>query len=285
MTTARVSIRPMTASDAEPAADLLRRGSFGDFGDRHGFLAWAVGHPSLTPFVACVDGRLAGTGVASAHGPVGWIGVVFVAAAFRGSGLGRRITRTLVETLEAQGCRSIVLIASPMGRPVYEREGFRALDRQVRFTIGGGRPQPRAAEARLRRFAAADLDGVIALDRFATGEDRAAVLRTLVRPATTTVAVGSGGEIRGYLARAPWRTGAVVAPDPDDALLLLEQRRRATGPAGHALASVLASNETGRARLRTAGWNEELGGLRMLRGEPLDWHPEAIWGLMSGALG
>jgi GNAT superfamily N-acetyltransferase len=285
MTTARVSIRPMIASEAEPAADLLRRGAFGEFGERHGFLAWAVSHPSLTPFVACVGGELAGTGVASAHGPVGWVGVVFVATAFRGTGVGRRITRTVVETLEAQGCRSIVLIASAMGRPVYEREGFRVFDRQVRVTIAGCRPRPRNAEPRVRRFAAADMDGVIALDRFVTGEDRAAVVRALVEPATTTVAVGPGGEVRGYLARAPWRNGAVIAPDPEDALRLLERRRHATGPTGHAVANLLASNETGRARLRAAGWREELGGVRMLRGEALDWHPDAIWGLMSGALG
>lgn len=285
MTIAEVSIRPMTASDAEPAADLLRRGAFGDFGERHGFLAWAVGHGSLTPFVACVGGELAGTGVASVHGSVGWVGVVFVAAAFRGSGLGRRITRTVVETLEAQGCRSIVLIASPMGRPVYEREGFRVLDRQVRFSAGGLHPEPAAADPRVRRFEAADMDCVLALDRFATGEDRAEVVGTLVEPATTFVALGPNGEVRGYLARAPWRSGALIAPDRDDALRLLDVRRRAAGPTGHALANLLASNAVGRERLLAAGWHEELGGVRMLRGEPLEWHPEAIWGLMSGALG
>jgi len=40
-----------------------------------------------------------------------------------------------------------------------------------------------------------------------------------------------------------------------------------------------------RERLRAAGWLEEPGGVRMIRGEPLDWHPEAIWGQFNGALG
>jgi hypothetical protein len=41
----------------------------------------------------------------------------------------------------------------------------------------------------------------------------------------------------------------------------------------------------GRERLRAAGWHEESSGVRMIRGEPLDWHPEAIWGQFNGALG
>jgi hypothetical protein len=50
-------------------------------------------------------------------------------------------------------------------------------------------------------------------------------------------------------------------------------------------AGVLAGNEAGRARLRAAGWQEEMGGVRMIRGEPLDWNPDGIWGQLNGALG
>jgi GNAT superfamily N-acetyltransferase len=275
-------IRQMTATDVEPAADLLLRG---DFGDRLGFLAWAIDQPTITAFVAEADDGIVGTGVASVHGAAGWVGVIFVAASHRRGGLGRRITEAVIDHLEANGARSQILIASPMGRPLYERLGFRLFERQVRFTIDGLPPEAAPSDPRVRAFEAADLDSVLALDRAVTGEDRGPIIRALVTPDSTLVAIGRDGDVRGYLARSPWRGGAVIAPDPDDALRLLERRRFATGVSGKAGAGVLASNEAGRARLREAGWAEELGGVRMLRGEPLDWNPNGIYGQFNGALG
>ena len=278
------TIRPMRAADLAPAADAIRRG---DFGEREQFLAWSLGQPTIAPFVA-VDGlEVVATGIASAHGPVGWVGVIFVAPDRRGSGLGRAITRRVIEELEARGCRSQVLIASPQGRPIYEREGFAELGRQVRFTaepIADSEAEPFVAE-RLRSFRSDDLDAVLELDRAATGEDRSAVLRVLVDADSTWLTVDAADRPTGFFLRPPWRGGAVIAPDPDDALVLLELRRRQTSAHGHAGAGVLASNETGRARLRAAGWHEEVANVRMLRGERLDWDPNAIWGQLNGALG
>jgi GNAT superfamily N-acetyltransferase len=282
MTIARGLIRRMLPGDAEEAADLLRNG---DFGERLDFFQWALTRPTIAPIVAEHEGRIVGTGVGSVHGRVGWIGVIFVAADRRGSGLGRRITRAVIDNLEANGCRTQILIASPMGRPIYEREGFTALDRQVRFAIDGLPPDDERADPRIRPFVRADFDDIVALDRWATGEDRLAVLTALVTPSSTLVAVDEADRVRGYLARTPWRGGALIAPDPDDAVRLLERRRRSTGVSGRAGAGVLASNSAGRDRLRAAGWQEELGGVRMIRGEPLDWHPDGIFGQFNGALG
>jgi hypothetical protein len=178
-----------------------------------------------------------------------------------------------------------VLIATSMGRPVYERERFEVLDEQVRFSIDGLPADAGAPDPLVRPFAADDFGAVVALDRFATREDRLAVLRSLLAPSSTWVATDPQGAVRGYLARAPWRGGALIAPDPDDAVRLLETRRRSTGMSGKAGAGLVGSNRVGRERLRAAGWHEEGSGVRMIRGEPLDWHPEAIWGQFNGALG
>ena len=279
-------IRPMTAADVEPAADLLRRG---DFGERLEFFRWAIEQPAIDVLVAADEDGILATGVASAHGHAGWVGVIFVAPDARGSGLGRRITRVVLDRLESRGCRTQILIASPMGRPIYEREGFAVVDHQVRFTIDGlppdGDPDGSSSASGIRRFEPSDLPAIVALDRMATGEDRLTVLEALVAPATTLVAADPGGAVRGYLARTPWRGGGLIAPDPADALRLLERRRRSTGLSGKAGAGVLASNIRGRQALRAAGWHEEMGNVRMVRGEALDWHPDAIFGQFNGALG
>jgi GNAT superfamily N-acetyltransferase len=282
MTVAEALIRPMTAADTEAAAELLRRG---DWGERLIFFDWAIGQPTVAPLVAERDGEIVGTGVGSAHGPVGWVGTIFVEPARRGSGLGRAVTRAVIDELEARGCRTLVLIATSMGRPVYERERFEVLDEQVRFSIDGLPFDDSSPDPLVRPFAPADFDAIAVLDRFATGEDRRAVLSSLLSPESTWVAVDPAGAVRGYLARAPWRGGALIAPDAGDALRLLEMRRRSTGLSGKAGAGLLGSNVAGRGRLRAAGWHEEGSGMRMIRGEPLDWHPEAIWGQFNGALG
>lgn len=283
----------MSPVDLEPAADLLRRG---DFGDRLDFFRWAIDRPWMDVLVAVDGDRILGTGTGSHHGRSGWVGVIFVTPDERGAGLGRRITRAVLDRLEQRGARTQILIASPMGRPIYEREGFRVLDRQVRFTIDGLPPDGTdqtdgthrtGADPRIRPFREDDRPAVEAIDRAATGEDRRAVLDALVDPASTLVATGGDGDstVRGFLARAPWRGGALIAPDPTDALRLLECRRRSTGVSGKAGAGVLAGNERGREALRAAGWEEELGGTRMIRGDALDWQPDAIFGQFNGALG
>jgi GNAT superfamily N-acetyltransferase len=276
------TIRPMLPTDAGAAADVLRSG---DFGERLPFFEWALTQPTISAFVAVEGDRIVGTGVGSAQGNAGWVGVIFVVAERRGGGLGRRLTRTVLDELEARRCRTQILIASPLGRPIYEREGFTVLDRQVRFTIDGLPADEARLDPDIRRFAPRDLGGVLALDRAATGEDRGAVLENLLSSESTYVVVDAVGSVRAYLARPPWRGGALIAEEPDDALRLLDIRRHSTGASGTAGAGVLARNEAGRERLRAAGWLEELGGVRMIRGAPLDWEPNWIWGQLNGALG
>ena len=167
-------IRPMTRRDAEPAATCSGAATSASASTSSSGRSTSR---RSRPLVAEHDGRIVGTGVGSAHGSAGWVGVIFVAPDRRGTGLGRRITRTVIDDLEERGCRTQILIASPMGRPIYEREGFTVLDRQVRFTIDGLPPDDGPADPRIRPFDPADIDAIVALDRQATGEDRRAVLR------------------------------------------------------------------------------------------------------------
>jgi predicted N-acetyltransferase YhbS len=282
MTITRETIREMHADDVEEAVELLLAN---DFGDRREFFRWALTQPAITPIVAEEDGRIVGTGCGAAYVGTGWVGVIFVVPERRGSGLGRKLTRTVIEHLEDRGCRSQILIASPMGQPIYVREGFRVLGQQIRFTIDGLGADGAPADPRIRPFTPSDFEAVATLDRAATGEDRRVVLADLVTPATTLVATDADGAVRSYLARTPWRGGALIATNPDDAVRLLDRRRRSTGPDHRAGAGVLATNSAGRARLRAAGWQEETGHVRMIRGEPLAWDPSMIFGQLNGALG
>ena len=48
---------------------------------------------------------------------------------------------------------------------------------------------------------------------------------------------------------------------------------------------VLAENASGLVRLAAAGWTEAWRAPRLVRGAPLAWQPDAIWGQFNHALG
>src|SRR5262245_39656860 len=166
-------IRPMTPDDVGPATDGIIRASWGD---RRTWFEFATTQPECRPIVAELDGAIVGTGVASANGSVGWVGTIWVDPAHRGQGLGRALTQRVIDDLEAGGCRTLLLVATDEGRPLYERMGFEV---QTRYRIleapglDGGAPAAATADgAVVRPFAGPDLDALLRLDREATGEAR-----------------------------------------------------------------------------------------------------------------
>jgi GNAT superfamily N-acetyltransferase len=127
----------MTAADVDEATDALLRG---DWGDRRTFFAFAVAHPACDAIVAVDGDRIVGTGVGTRSGPVGWVGTVFVEAERRGAGLGTALTERICDGLEAAGCRTLALVATEQGRPLYERLRFEVVDWYV--TVEREAPRP-----------------------------------------------------------------------------------------------------------------------------------------------
>jgi len=273
-------IRPMTPADIEPvAAAFLRQ----DWGDRRLNLEFVTRHDETHPFVADADGVVVGTGVVSLNGPVAWIGTVWVEPAWRRRGIGLELTRAAIDAATTGGCRTLVLVATEAGRPLYEQLGF---DVQTWYHIMETPGLDGAAvDPRIRPFVPADLPAVAALDAAATGEDRAHLFRAFATPETARVLERVDGSLGGFVVRAPWGGGATIAPDIADAEAILEARRASTGAGHRVRAGLLAENEAGLERLAAAGWTEAWRAPRLIRGEPLRWEPEAIWGQFNHALG
>jgi len=267
-------------ADVGPAAEMIRQG---EWGDRSVFLSWAVAFPPSHVFVAEDAGRIVGTGIATANGPVGWVGTIFVAPDRRREGLGDALTRTVIDDLESRRCRTLVLTATDAGRPLYERLGFEAQMPQG-FFMAAGRP-PNEVDNAVRPFDPTMFQGIVTLDRVATGEDRSAVLERLASPESSRVLLDADGALRGFLIRAPWGGVSLIAPEADDAIRLLEWRRRQAGVDHPVYAGFPDTGDSRRARLLSEGWTLVGAGTRMIRGAPLEWRPDWIWGSFSGALG
>lgn len=278
----------MTAADLDPIAAAILAD---DWGDRRAWFTYALSEPQCRTFVAETDdGDRVGSGVATINGSVGWIGTIWVAPAWRGQGLGHALTMAPIEAAEAAGCRTLVLVATDAGRPLYERLGFK-VQTWYRTMEHTGLPAVPAevaqgdADRRVRPWRPDDLEPMVDLDRRATGEDRRHLLAAFATPDGTRIVAGGDDRPRGFLLRATWGGGATIAPDPADAFALLDARRRASGPDHRIRAGVLEANPDGIARLEAAGWHEAWRAPRLIRGEPLDWRPDWIWGQFNHAVG
>ena len=280
-----LEIRPMTAADVEAAAAVYRAGGWGE---RRDMLEWVLANPTIRPLVGLADGAVVATAMATINGPVGWVGSIFVDAALRSRGYGRAMTAAACELIDAAACRTQILIASTYGRPLYDKMGFR-LDEEYQVLeappldplAAGATPPPPGT--RLRRMRPEDLGGVFALDRRATGEDRSAIIGTLL---SSGWVLERGVEPRGYLASIHPDCGAVVALDIEAAACLLDRLRLdAAGRAGSIRAVVPAGHESGWRGLEQLGWTRAFRTPRMLRGDPVDWDPTLIWGVLSFGFG
>jgi hypothetical protein len=197
----------------------------------------------------------------------------------RGRGTGRAVTETCIESLKRRGAASVVLSASALGRPVYQRLGFQAGPAQL--VLKGQPLAAPPADRRIRPLRSEDWAAVCALDHAATGEDRSAVLTTM--PAGWVV--DDGGVLRGFLIKSPWGLGPAIAVDAEAGMLLLSLARSLSS-SGTARFLVPEPNQVAVSALTAAGFSEDRRNTYMVLGEQTwVYRPEQIWSMFSFALG
>ena len=163
------------------------------------------------------DGGLAGAVALIRYGPgLASIGKMLVARRHGRQGLGGRLMR---HAMDQAGDTVICLLATEYGRPLYERLGFRAIDRSVRYigSLTASQPDPaKAGQAAPREVSAADLPGIAELDRRSFGADRGALLTALPRLAdqfvVSDLVVSDGPAVRGF--GAAWRSADTLTIGP-----------------------------------------------------------------------
>lgn len=241
-------------------------------------LRFYLERPEIHTYVCEEDGEVIGTGAATSYGRrTGWLGVIAVAPAHRGRGLGKALTQWGIEALRSRGAESILLTATPAGRPVYEKLGFVAGRPYLAF-MGAGTT---GEQAGLRPLAPGDWPALEALDFAATGERRGALLRAL----GAGYGVGAEGALRGFYLPAVWGGGPAIAADEEAGRLLIDQARRVRG-AEPLRIMVPEANEAAVHYLRSLGFTPGNGPVHMVLGPmPEPYRPERIWGLFSFALG
>lgn len=273
--TAAIVFEPFAARHLD-AATALSRGECWP----HRREDWALGLSLSRGVVATVDGRPVGTALATLFGRVATLNMIIVAPEMRGRGLGR----ALVERAMAVAVDEWRLTATQEGLPLYRSLGFTEVGEIVQHQ------GPVAAVARpegLGWAEPADADAITALDREATGMDRAALVEAIMDVGRLAV-LRDGGRLLGYGAIRPFGRGQVAGPVV----------ARSADDARRLLGFLLAGREGAFIRVDTqtdtglAPWLEELGlacvggGISMRRGKvPTAPTPFRSFALAAQALG
>lgn len=155
-------------------------------------------------FVGLDDGEPAATLTCCLFGNVGWIAMVLTDERHRGKGLATALLQEALAELERRGARSVRLDATDLGRPVYEKLGFRVDGGATRYF---GRPTVDGLKLAERKnvgpMQAVHLPSAARLDAELFGNDRTQLLRQLFqeRPEAALVCSRAYGsdEIDGYV--------------------------------------------------------------------------------------
>jgi GNAT superfamily N-acetyltransferase len=274
----RPAIRSARPDDLARLGPVYERAGFG--ARLAGVVGFARARLDGEVVVAEAGGELVGVAAGASFGGTGWVGGVAVVPAARRAGLGGALTQAILDFLASRGVATVLLHATDLGRPVYERLGF--VPETEYLTLTGptrprdpvaGRTGPPDPGLLVRPGRPGDLADVLALDRAATGEDRRRLLAALWP--TGGLLAADGGRPLGYHQASPWRSGgAVVAADPRAGLALLD----AVIAAGDEVAvSLPAANPAAVRFLEAAGFGEHSRTLRMRRGPRVRWDPAAVF--------
>ena len=234
-----------------------------------------ISSPFCNPIKIVVNEQIAGIGTAIKHQDTAWLAHIIVHPHYRGKGVGKTITQTLVDSIDKQQCKTIYLIATDLGYPVYQKVGFREEADYAHLTKEI-ETLPVTASPSIIGYKKKYHDEVIALDKYISGEDRAERLNGQMETSLLYVSENSAeGAYFPHLGN-----GLIIAKNPTAGIelmkLRLEERDFAILPAANKPAiKFLLDSDFKRVRISK----------RMFLGKRRKWRPASIYNRISGQFG
>jgi GNAT superfamily N-acetyltransferase len=223
------TLRPMQAGDVAAMHRLARQMSW-PHRRKDCTQLFTLGAGTVT---VDATGTTMGGGMRWAFGPdVGTIGMVMVARAQQGKGIGRALMTALIAD---SGPRALMLNATAEGLRLYEKLGFVpvGLVRQHQAQLGAATVLPPAPRIPLRRALLADHAALCRLDAAAFGADRGALIGTLLANGAAWLVERANRPCGFAVLRAFGRgmmIGPILAPSEDAAVALVAAAVSAAPP-------------------------------------------------------
>ena len=271
----RFTIRAATDGDVSQMSDVLRRAGLASGGPE--LLKFNLASPGAQMFVASDGDRVVGVAASVCFGRTGWLGNVAVEDDARGQGLGRALSQEAVDWLREAGAQTVLLTATQLGKPIYERLGF--ADEGVTYGVWQQGGAPTLACDRSATVQPSGMDDVLRQDAAATGENR----RSYLAPFADGARVPAGPAQDGYWVGLPWGGGPIIAASPASARPLIVDMIRASPGARLAFPEV---NAHGGALAVSLGFQLARRVRRMRLGPPVPgFRPGTIYNVFSLGIG
>ena len=265
-----LDIQPLTAKDVEPAAALQPEG----WGDILVPIRYYTTASFCHPLKATIHDQIVGIGTAIIYGTTAWLAHIIVGKDYRNAGIGTVITKSLVDLIRATGCETMLLLATTLGEPVYEKLGFNIEAKYV-FLDHGNLPEPSMDEnviAFTQRYRQILLD----LDRRVSGENREKLFNDHLMDCKLFV---QKDEIkRFYLPTLG--DGLIISSDPVAGFELMKHK----GKLDKKFCLPL-DNVAGIDLLEKHGYKKLREASRMVYGKKINWDGSQIYSRIGGNLG
>ncbi len=246
-----------------------------DWPDVTPHFAYYLSSKNCIPLCGVADGKIVAVGTLIHHGDTAWLAHIIVHISCRNAGYGKMITSALIDKVDDARCRTVYLMATPLGEPVYRRLGFVNENRQLffkgvsvnhDFTV---HPGVRTYDARYQR-------ALLELDRQVSGENRSARISEHLNKALIFL---HDNTLTGYYIPGLGE-GPIVAKDPAAGVFFMKHRLIHMD-----VAIVPEDNKVAVALLNDEGLEVFRTAQRMRLGEARNWYPECVFNRISGQIG
>ncbi len=227
------------------------------------------------PIIATIDNLIVGTAIAIIHKEVSWLGTIIVKEEYRNKGFGHFLTSHLIEHSQKLGAKSILLVASDMGLPVYKKLGFQH-DLNYLFFKSEETPSFSCIDSPILPIEEKDYDEIMDLDSRITSENRKEIL---------LISMQNGfkffiKKVTGYYL-PDFGNGLIIAEDNHSGLELMKfklLKEKST-------VCIPETNSVAIDFLQSIGYSQYLKSPRMFLGKNIEWKSECVFARGCGYLG
>lgn len=220
-----------------------------------------------------LGGQIAGIGCAIVYGETAWLAHIIVHPEFRNRGIGTSVTQALVNSLKNTHCKTIWLIATKLGEPVYTKVGFEKETEYVYLKEGKTSGD---ISSYIIPYNSQYLQPLLDMDRSVSGEDRFKLLSPHLSVSHLFI---QNGKLLGYYIPALGE-GMIIADTTEAGIELLRLKHMSSPKA-----ALPIDNEAGVTFLSGNGFKEVARGTRMVLGKRINWKPASLYSRIGGNLG
>jgi GNAT superfamily N-acetyltransferase len=235
-----------------------------------------INYDFCEPIKFTIENDIVGVGCSIIFKDSAWIAHIIVDSRHRNKGIGFQIVDFLIKSLKEKTVRSISLIATSLGEPVYKKAGFEFVSDYI-FLNRKLECRNKEISKNILLYSSKFYSQLIEIDCILTGENRENLIQKYLENCLLYI---DNETVIGYY--LPFLgEGAIYAQEKSVGLELMNIKYSIVDKA-----VIPSENEIGIAYLKQNGFFEsDTKGKRMILGESLNWKPNCIFSRIGGNYG